>query len=452
MPRSPQVNFYLKPMDQDGKSVIFLQFKYSRRRLFFSFGEKIKLGEWNANKQRPKRKDFTTNDGSHSLSELLDNLQGVCERAYISEKSKGIPTTEALRRHLQEFLNYNIEQDEAEIDETTEDGEKRETNPFYILINRFISGEIKNRGKEKSENTLSNYHAVKQHLKAYEQKAKLKLTFDNITLDFFYSYVTFLKSLKNQKKEPLSQNTIAKDIRLLKVFMSEAVDLKLTKNLEYLNKKFSISEVETDAIYLSEKDIAKLYNYDFGGHKKLEQVRDLFVFGCYVGLRFSDYSTIEKNNIVSIDDDLFIKVKTEKTGELVIIPCNPVVLEIFKKYENNPNSLPNSVSNQKFNNYIKEACKQAGLTETGRLLTEPNLPLYESVSSHTARRSFATNLYLDGYPIIEIMKITGHKTEKAFMKYIRVTKLDAAKKLNEHMKKKWSEKTLNATNALLKAV
>jgi integrase len=299
---------------------------------------------------------------------------------------------------------------------------------------------------------------VKQHLLKYEEyktkidKKRFRLTFESITLDFFYSYVAFLKTLKNQKKEPLSQNTIAKDIRLIKVFMGEAVDLKLTKNLEYLNKKFSISEVETDAVYLSDTEINKLYNYDFSNKKKLEKVRDLFVFGCYVGLRFSDYSTIKKSNIISIDDDLFIKDITTKTKELVIIPCNLVVLEIFKKYESSPNSLPKSDSNQKFNDYIKMACKEAGLTETGRLSTSPELPLFECISSHTARRSFATNLYLDGYPVIEIMKITGHKTEKAFMKYIRVTKLDAAKRLSQHMKKRWEEKRFKATETLLKAV
>ena len=68
--------------------------------------------------------------------------------------------------------------------------------------------------------------------------------------------------------------------------------------------------------------------------------------------------------------------------------------------------------------------------------------LWQCVSSHAARRNFATNLYLDGYPTLEIMKITGHKTEKAFMRYIRVSKLDAAKKLSAHMKKRWSKKLL----------
>lgn len=439
MPRNPEVNFYLKPVDAEGKCLIFLNFKYNSNKLHFSFGERIKPADWNKNKQRPKRKDYATLEGGHSLADLLDNLKSVCEKAYITEKRKGIPAPDILRKHLQDFLNHNL-------NENNPDDKKS----FFPLIDRFVSGEIKNKGKDKSPDTLDNYHAVKQHLLAYETKSRIKITFESVTLNFFYSYVAFLKTLKNQKGEPISQNTIAKDIRLLKVFMGEAVDLKLTANLEFKHDKFTISEVATDAVYLSENELAKLYSFDFSDHKKLDQVRDLFIFGCYVGLRFSDYSTIKKENIVNIDGDLFIKVITEKTEELVIIPCNPIVLEIFDKYKSSPNSLPRSLSNQKFNDYIKQCCEKAGLTETGRLSTTPTMPLYQCISSHTARRSFATNLYLDGYPIPEIMKITGHKTEKAFMKYIRVTKLDAAKRLSQHMKKKWEEKRIKVTDPILR--
>ncbi len=171
-------------------------------------------------------------------------------------------------------------------------------------------------------------------------------------------------------------------------------------------------------------------------------------FGCFTGLRYSDYSTVKPENIIKIEDDetgkedLFIKLVTLKTGEEVIIPCNPIVLEIFEKYKANPNRLPKTISNQKFNQYIKKACEKAGMTATGALIGEPTKPLHECISSHTARRSFATNLYLDGFPTLEIMKITGHKTEKAFMIYIKVSKLDAAKRLSKHMQLRWSEKLL----------
>lgn len=90
---------------------------------------------------------------------------------------------------------------------------------------------------------------------------------------------------------------------------------------------------------------------------------------------------------------------------------------------------------------IKTEVPGTGLSMAG-LSSDVNLELWQCVSSHTARKSFATNYYLQGFPVIDVMKITGHKTEKAFMKYIRITKLDAAKRLSSHMKKMLSEKML----------
>jgi integrase len=234
--------------------------------------------------------------------------------------------------------------------------------------------------------------------------------------------------------------------------MSEAVDLGYTDNIQFKHKKFISAREETDAAYLTEDEILKLYRHDFSGNKKLEQVRDLFVFGCFVGLRYSDYSDIKPEHIVTIDDEYFIKLYTQKTKELVIIPTNPVVIEIFNKYGHNANKLPKSYSNQKFNEYIKEVCKGAGFTEVGRNADKPQLELYKNVSSHTARRSFATNYYLDGFPVIDLMKITGHRTEKAFLRYIKVSKLKSAIRLSEHNKKKnWGMYLLKANVTMLVA-
>jgi integrase len=174
----------------------------------------------------------------------------------------------------------------------------------------------------------------------------------------------------------------------------------------------------------------------------MEEQRDLFIIGAWTGLRLSDYKNIKLENMVKIDGDLFIKMITKKTKGLVIIPCNPVVINILKKYEVNRNKVPNSVSDQYFNRLLKDACQIAGLTEKGRLSKTPELALYQCVSSHTARRSFATNMYLQSFPTIDLMKITGHSSEKTFLKYIKMSKLDSAKRLNEHIKKIWSEKML----------
>ncbi|KAA9042045.1 site-specific integrase [Ginsengibacter hankyongi] len=425
MPRHPEVHFRLKAKNKKGDCAIYLQFIYNRNRLFFSFGQSVNFDDWNFNKERIKKKDKTTLEGKFFLNDLLERLQNLCLTSYHESMKDGIPNPAYIKTRLKNLINQN---------RTEADPEKSD---FFLLADRFIRGEIKNRGKDKSISSLQNYHAVTKHLKNFQKATKYSITFENINLDFFYKYTTYLKDTLG-----LSPNTIAKDISIIKVFMGEAVDLRYTTNNEFRHKKFSYSEIETDAVYVTEKELEILYKFDFSKTKRLENVRDLFVFGAWVGLRFSDFSNIMPENIIEIDSEYFIKIVTQKTKELVIIPCHPIVLDIFEKYKHNPNKLPNTISNQKFNDYIKDVFKAAGFNEKGRLANDINLELWQCVSSHTARRSFATNYYLQGFPVIDLMKITGHKTEKAFMKYIRISKLDAAKRLSSHMKKMWSEKML----------
>ena len=106
------------------------------------------------------------------------------------------------------------------------------------------------------------------------------------------------------------------------------------------------------------------------------------------------------------------------------IPLHPVVSEILEKYEY---QMPDIISNQKFNDYIKEVGKLAGINDNevitktiGGKLTSESLPKYELISSHTGRRSFCTNMYKRGLPTLMIMSISGHKNEKSFLKYIKV--------------------------------
>ena len=117
------------------------------------------------------------------------------------------------------------------------------------------------------------------------------------------------------------------------------------------------------------------------------------------------------------------------------IPIHPYVTQILKKYKN---ELPKIPSNQKFNEYIKEVAKEVGIDDNisiqkrkGNFNYDKAIPKYELISSHTARRSFATNAYLSGIPPISIMMITGHKTETAFMKYIKISSEENAIQLQK---------------------
>jgi integrase len=422
MPKIPQVHFRLNIPNDKGLCNIILDFTYHNRRLRYKFGQSVEKKDWNEKKERVKSTQVTTSDGKFSLNDMLDKLEYTCKKSYNESLKDGIPDPSILRKalDLQVGLNKGLN-NEYESGKPT----------LFTLADKFIKGDIKNKGKEKSKGSLNNYHAVTQHLKGFRTYWKRSLDFNDIDLEFFYLYVSYLKN-----KLKLAENSIAKDISIIKVFMNEAVDLGYTQNLLFKHKKFSYNEVDTEHIYLSESELEKLYNLEITNNK-LKEVRDLFIFGAWVGLRFSDFNNVKPENIVNIEGQDCIKMITQKTKESVIIPCHPVVKDIFSKYKDRPNKLPKSISNQKFNKYIKDVGKLAGFEEVGRNALKPKVKLHDLISSHTARRSFATNMYLKGFPTLDIMKITGHKTERSFLRYIRVDKLNTALRMSSMMKEKW---------------
>jgi integrase len=394
--------------------------------------QSVDPANWNKENGRVNVKKTKTADGRYRLNDLLNTLAQVCIDAYYQEAVNGWPTPEGIKRHLDQFMNQHHNTEAIEAARPT----------FMQLVDRFVSGEIKimhgkERGADKAPATLKSYNTTRGHLLGYQSKYRVSLDFDSITLDWYMKFTTYLKS------EGLSANSIGKQIKNVKAFMQMANKLTFeidgkkypyTTNKEYL--EFGVHNRPGDGPYLTEAEIFSFYNFDLSSNKRLEAVRDLFVFGCMVGLRYSDYSNVKPHNITEQDGEKFIYIKTKKTGAVVHIPCNPVVLDIFSKYQKSSNSLPKTISGQKFNSYLKEAAELAGLVELGRKLSKPNLPLFECISSHTARRSFATNYYLDGFPTIDLMKITGHSTEKSFLSYIRVTELQAAKRMAEHNRRK----------------
>jgi len=165
----------------------------------------------------------------------------------------------------------------------------------------------------------------------------------------------------------------------------------------------------------------------------LERVRDIFIIGSETGLRFSDLSKLNKENITPENT---IRIKTEKVGKTIEAPITPKVRQIFEKYNY---QLPKIPTNKNFNDYIKMVASRAGINEPvtierskGVFVIGQTVEKNELTTSHTARRSFATNAFLAGVPSISIMKITGHKTEASFMKYLKMSAKDNAIKMQSH--------------------
>ncbi len=161
-------------------------------------------------------------------------------------------------------------------------------------------------------------------------------------------------------------------------------------------------EEDVDAIYLSWKEISAMYSLNLSSQPIHEKVRDEFVLGCLTGFRFSDYSEVKPDEIR--DGMLFIT--QTKTSDRVVVPLRPDTEAILKKY----NMEMPQISNPDFNFYIKEVARLAGLTDSvkltykrGNKMVDETRPKYNWVMSHTCRRSFCTNEFLDGTPITLIM-------------------------------------------------
>ena len=401
----PQVTFVLKEPNSKKTTLIYLIFRFNNCKLKYSTSLKIDPKLWNSEKQRVK--EHKTFQEHIEFNFLLDKLKESVNNIYRNLLVNDItPTPEILR----EKLNQSLKKDNS--------GSKD--------LADFIDNVI-----ESSNRKAGTKRAIKQTiriLREFKRKTGKSLHLDNIDLEFYDKYIEFAKN------KGYRLNTIGTHIKNIKIFMREAFERGLTKNMHFRSKRFKKLDENSQKIYLSLNELEALFNFNLSNNPRLDRVKDLFIVGCYTGLRFSDLTKLMVENINK--EKRVIKIKTQKTGEPVIIPINKMVNAIIDKYKG---LLPTAISNEKMNAYIKELGKLVGLDEEVEIVYTVNgqnvrkvFKKYELITTHTARRSFATNAYLMGIPSISIMKITGHKTEKSFLQYIKISQEDNANKLTDH--------------------
>ena len=427
-----KVKFYLKDSAKSETSIYAqLSFKYYLtsennkkvfRKLIYYFGETINPKFWDfKNHCAIETKKFPTYpEFNRKLKDIEKTILDVYRQMLNDGKGNEL-NPETLRNKVNEQL-------EKENKTVKPISNKTGFVEFIkIIIAESTTGErTTENGTRIKPRTLLSYGTTLNTLTTYETKKKLKLKFSDITIDFYNKFVKYLND--NNR----AVNTIGGHIKNIKVFMKIANDRGLTENKEYQKRDFKKIDEDTQTIYLTEPELLKIYNKDFSKDKKLDTVRDMFIIGCYTGLRFSDLKQLRKEHF----SDNTITITTEKTGEPVVIPLHWTVKEIFKKYEY---TLPRVISNQKFNEYLKLVGEQAEIDDNviisetrGGLRYDTTVKKYSLISVHTARRSFATNMFLNDIPTLSIMKITGHRTEKTFLKYIKITPEENAQKLLKH--------------------
>lgn len=418
--------FYLKDSKTEGKTriVCFVRSKYFPKSVIKLFTEiSISPKHWSKKQYvlsaEPKAAAYNT-----ELKNFANRVQTIYDEAI---EKKIIPDLQYFQRELAP---------KEQID-----------SAFWNIWQKYIDSR---KGIFK-QHSYTKFSALKNHLLNFE-KQKGSLILDNINDGLLESLQTYFYS-ESKDKKPLNTQSTAKYIGLFKMFLSWATKRKFTSNTDWREFK-AINQPDNLKVIMTDEDLNKIrtaqLEYDY-----LKRVRSLFLLACGTGLRYSDLSKINESHLKSDSDGYFLHIRQQKTDDFVDIPLTTETLGIVQQLiAGELNSLyydarskkqikkKSILSNQKMNSYVKELCKVSGINEPftvdkyiGRIKTTESLEKWQLVSTHTGRRTFATNLLEKDVPAEMVMKFTGHRDYKSFSKYVNIPKKTAMKRVRAALTK-----------------
>lgn len=408
-----QVIYYIieSKLDKQGNAPIFYSITFGGERIRRKIkGVKVMPKDWNGNLQRvkPPLKKEPYNyhiEYNKTIEELDQKLKTIFRLILLNEI---VPTKDYILDKLDDKSPVEI------------------THDFIDSFQEFIdTSKI-----TKAERTIKSYVTALNVFKDFSERKKYPLRFDTINKEFFAKFQEFCFVEKKTKN-----NYFSRLITTLKTFMRWAMENDYHENMDFL--KFQAPEEEIEVIYLTLDELMKLYHHDFE-KEKLSRVRDVYCFGCFTGLRFSDLKNLRPSNIMENE----IKLNIQKTRTIDHrIPLNEYAKSILQRYRDTIWEPLPIISPQKFNSYVKECCRLAGIdTPTsitryrGTKRLDKTVPKYELITSHTARKTFVTNSLVLGMKEMVVRNITGHKKEETFRRYVKI----AENLKQEEMSKAWN--------------
>lgn len=393
---------------------IMLSYHFNGYRLFYYTGLRIHENQFNVNsKTSPAKSECVDRIFINTRLALIRNIVGEAENEAIAGRLTLTPD------YFRDYLNTRLKP-------------KREADPTpKVTLLKYFDNYIKempNRTHEITGRKLSKampvkYGAIKKLFEGFCTHEGREYDFEDIDKDFFDRFVAYMLNERDY-----ATNTYGRAIKFLKTVLNKATEQGYNTSTSYQTALKTNAHEDVESIYLTEEELIILKELDLSKKPGLDRVRDLFLIGCNTGLRFSDYTTIQPDDIDMKEKRL--RVLAQKTNSKVIIPLSPMVIEILQKYNF---KLPKAISNQKFNESLKTIAEEAKLNENvvknitkGGVTQTKIIKKFNLVTSHVARRSFATNAVKRGIEPILVMAITGHKTEKEFLKYIKLSNEEKA--------------------------
>lgn len=409
-----EVSFYLRKelLNKSGLAPIRMHITFNGQLIKKSIkGVNTKPDQWKDKRMRI-RANYKTEDYNFHVeyNQILDDLE---ERIRDIERyallNKIELTKEFILDKLEQKQKINVEHD------------------FFDTFNEFTET---NRPVS-SPNTTKGRITVLNFLKDFAEHRGTQIILDNINNQFYEELREFAFEVKGVRN-----NYFSKIVSIIKRFMSWAEERNYHTNTQY--SKFKAPEEEIEVIFLNTEELMTLYNFEFKS-ERLSKVRDFYCFGCFTGLRFSDIQNLKPSNIYEDYIKLNIK-KTKQTDH--VIPLNKFSQGILDKYKDTPFEPVPSISSQKLNKYIKECCKEIGLDTpvtitryVGCRREDVTLPKYELITSHTARKTFATVSLILGMSERFVKSVTGHKRDASFNRYVKI----AEQEIKKQMENTWDK-------------
>ena len=419
--------FTLESRKKDGVLIvenvpIRMRVNFASKRIEFTTGYRIDAAKWDSDKQRVR--NGCTNKLKQSASEINASLLGyyteVQEIFKKFEVEEIMPTPEQIKEAFN-ALHKPIEEVNPR---------KSTPNAFYKVFDEFVRD--CGRQNDWTDSTYEKFAAVKNHLMNFR---------DGLTFDFFdekglNDYVTYLRDVKEMRN-----STIGKQLSFLKWFLRWAFKKGVHQNNAYDSYKPKLKSTQKKIIFLTWEELNKLREFEIPAAKQaLDRVRDVFLFQCFTGLRYSDVFNLRKSDIKGDH----IEVTTVKTSDSLIIELNNHSKAILDKYKDvafeDDKVLP-VITNQKMNDYLKELAELAGIDEPvrqtyyrGNERIDEVTPKYALLGTHAGRRTFICNALALGIPPQVVMKWTGHSDYKAMKPYIDIAddiKANAMSKFNQ---------------------
>lgn len=463
--------FFFQTKKESGLGMLYVRVRSRVHNLQIKISSRIEVDipTWNkANRNLEEWKKFSkTKDGKTIIAKLeaidkaIDNLigQNIFEKSRLDEAVAEVVFAEQReeQRQKEEAERIRLEEEARRIAEK-EAAERADVIRYAEnLIAGMKNGSVKFKGANYSKNTIKSWNNFLGILKKFY--AIHPFTWNDINKSLTDEFLCFME------KGGYMVSAINKYLITFRALTGYALENGLHDNanaLKVFTKRRIGTQDKASEIYLTSAELQALFEMPLTGLNAI--VRDVFLVGCYSLQRFSDYSRIERGNFITTPNgNRIVKLIQVKTKNEVCIPIlNDNLLTIAERYNYN---LPD-VNEQVLNRYIKIILKE--LSESVPSLAEKYPTIltmkerkkeadgditferdangnvvkakYDLVSSHTARRSGITNLYLTGkFDTVQMMSVSGHKDVKTFMDYIKLSKLELADeiaaRISEHKSK-----------------